>query len=252
MHHKGTAILAGTCLFPTLLFAQEDREGGTPGRGKAESLWTTEAELGITSASGNTDATSGTARVASDREGERFAVHLLAEGRYATEDGQATTQRAHGSTQVDYKFRPRVYAFGVVESTHDRFAGIDLRLRESAGLGRRFFLNQDDLAWRIEGGPALRQEWRRDGTFDDSVDGRARTLFTWEFSENGAFTQELTWTHSLEDEDDFLGTSDTAVRFQLNANLSFKTSVRIEHDSQPAPATERTDIFTTTSLLYQF
>lgn len=249
MYYKATAILVGTCLFPSLLLAQEDK---APDSEKDEDLWSTEAELGISTSSGNTDATSGTARIASDREGDRFGVHLLAEGRYATEDGEATTQRAHGSTQVNYNFRPRVYAFGVVESTHDRFAEIDVRLRESVGLGRRFFLNHADLAWRIEGGPASRQEWRRDGSFDHSMDGRARTLFTWEFSENGTFTQEVTWTHSLEDEDDFLGASATSVRFRLNTNLAFKTSVRIEHDSQPAPATERTDIFTTTSLIYSF
>ncbi|HKJ71563.1 MAG TPA: DUF481 domain-containing protein [Gammaproteobacteria bacterium] len=216
-----------------------------------EKLWETEAELGLTTSSGNADTTTTTGRVASDRTGERFALHLLAEGRYSEEDGSATSQRAHGLGQLDYNLQPRLYTFGVVEATHDRFAGYDARLQEAVGLGRHM-LDRDDMAWRIEGGPALRQEWQVDDTYENSVRARLRTLYTWNFREASRFSQELVYNPSLENGDDYLLTSETALSFRLNSRIAFKTSVKVEHDSQPVAGAEKTDVFTTTSLLFHF
>ena len=218
----------------------------------APGTWQNEGELGLTTASGNSETSTTTARVASDREGEKLSVHLLAEGRYSTEEGDATSQRIHGRSQLDYNFSNRDYGFGLIEATNDRFAGYELRLQESVGVGRKFFLDRDDLHWRLEGGPALRQEWMVDESYENTVNARARTLFRWDFAEHSAFTQELTWTQSVEDVDEYLAMSETALNFRLNARLALKTSVRVEHDSKPPEGAETTDVWTTTSLLYSF
>lgn len=224
--------------------AQEATEG--------ETGWQNEGELGLSTASGNSETTTATGRVSGDREGRKWSAHLLAEGRYSEEEGESTSQRIHGRSQVDYNFSRRDYGFGLLEATNDRFAGYELRLQESIGVGRKFFLERDSLAWRVEGGPAFRQEWTVDDTYDKVVSARIRTLFEWRFNERSALTEELIWTHSVEDIDEYLATNVTSLRFRLNSRLALKTSVRVEHDSRPPKGAEPTDVWTTTSLLYSF
>jgi putative salt-induced outer membrane protein YdiY len=220
--------------------------------GAEDRVWTGEGELGLSTTSGNTDTSTLTARLAGDREGKRMDLHLLGEGRYSREEGEATSQRAHGRAQLDYRFNARDYAYGVFEATHDKFSGYRLRLQEGVGLGRRFFLTHPELDWRVEAGPSLRQDWRTDDTYDATPNLRLRTLFEWGFREGAELSQELTWTHSLENTDRYTASSETAVAFRLNSRLAFKTSLQVEHDSLPPSDTERTDLFTTTSLLYTF
>ncbi|MFB6259990.1 MAG: DUF481 domain-containing protein, partial [Thiohalorhabdaceae bacterium] len=120
---------------------------------------------------------------------------------------------------LDYEFHPRTYGFGVVEITHDRFGGYDARLKEALGLGRHI-LQHDAMNWRLEGGPALRQEWRTDDTYESSIRARLRTLFNWDFREGSRFKQEIVYIPSLEDGDDFLLTSDTSLGFRLNSRIA--------------------------------
>lgn len=217
-----------------------------------ETGWKNEGELGLTTASGNSETTTATASVSGDREGRKLSAHLMAEGRYSEEEGESTSQRIHGSAQLDYNFSRRDYGFGLLQATNDRFAGYELRLQEAIGVGRKFFLDRDSLDWRLEGGPALRQEWTVDDTYDRVVSARIRTLFEWRFNERSALTQELIWTHSVEDIDEYLATNVTSLRLRINSRLALKTSIRIEHDSQPPKDAEPTDVWTTTSLLYSF
>jgi len=234
-----------------LVAAAQDLPDSDNADGGDKKVWSTEAELGWSTTSGNTDTTTTTGRIASDRSGERFTLHLMAEGRYSKEEGELTSQRGHGLSQLDYEFRPRVYGFGAVELTHDRFAGYDARLQESLGIGRRM-LDREDMVWRVEAGPALRQEWRTDDTYENSVRARVRTLYTWDFREASRFSQELVYNPSLEEGNDYVLTSDTTLSFRLNSRIALKTGVRVEHDNAPVPGAEKTDVYTTTSLLFHF
>ncbi|MFA9460479.1 DUF481 domain-containing protein [Thiohalorhabdus sp. Cl-TMA] len=223
-------------------------EGGV----ESEQLWDSEAELGISTASGNSETSTYTGSVSGDRESEKTKLHLQADGRYSKEQGNPTTQRLHGLSQFDYKFRPEIYTFGLLDALHDRFGGYELQLIESLGVGRMFFVDRDDLDWQADIGPALRQQWLVDETYENSFNVRARTLVKWEFAENSTLQEQFTWTQSVKDEDEYLFSSETGVSFRINSNLAFKTSVLVQHDSQPPEGTERTDVFTTTSLLYSF
>ncbi|MEF8792507.1 DUF481 domain-containing protein [Thiohalorhabdus sp.] len=252
MPHYVPHFMVASLLLPLAAAAQDLPDPETEGAAEDKArLWETEAELGLSTSSGNTDTTTTRGRIASDRTGNRFVLHLLAEGRFSQEDSVTTSQRGHGLTQLDYQFQPRTYGFGVVEITHDRFAGYDARLQEAVGLGR-FLLQRDTMTWRLEGGPALRQEWRTDDTYESSARARLRTLFDWRFREASGFTQEIIYTPSLEHGDDFLLTSETSLSFRLNARVALKTSVTVEHDSQPLADVERTDTYTSTSLLFHF
>lgn len=252
MHQLIRHCLTASLLLPLGAAAQDLPAPDPPNGGEgADKLWETEAELGLSTSSGNTETTTTTGRVASERFGRRFTLHLLAEGRFSEEDNVTTSQRGHGLTQLDYELQSHTYAFGVVEISHDRFAGYDVRLQEALGVGR-FLLDDDTMTWRLEGGPALRQEWQTDDTYDSSIRARLRTLFDWDFREGSRFSQGIVYIPSLEDGDDFLLTSDTALSFRLNSRIAFKTSVTVEHDSQPLEGVERTDIYTSTSLLFHF
>jgi putative salt-induced outer membrane protein len=246
-------VAAVSLCLPFAATGQEDLPMPAPDRAASDEvkLWDTEAELGASTTSGNTETSTTHARIASERTGKRFSLHLLAEGHYSEEDGDPTSQRAHGLSQLDYEFHPRVYGFAVLEATHDRFSGYDARLQEAVGLGRRM-LDREDMVWRIEAGPAVRQEWRTDDTYENSYRARARTLYSWDFREGSRFRQELIYSPSLESNEDWLLTSDTSLAFRLNSMIAFKTAVRVEHDNDPVEGAEKTDVFTTTSLLFHF
>ncbi|SCX77856.1 DUF481 domain-containing protein [Thiohalorhabdus denitrificans] len=215
-------------------------------------LWDSEAELGISTASGNSESATYTGAVSGERESGRTHLLLQASGRYSEEEGESTTQRLQGDTQLDYDLNASVYAFGAVAALNDRFAGYELQLIETLGIGRHFFQDHETLEWRLDAGPALRQDWLVDDTYEDSVNARVRTKFAWAFAENSSFQEQITWTQSVENADEFLLSSETSLSLRVNESLAFKTSVAVEHDSQPPEGAERTDVFTSTSLLYQF
>jgi len=215
-------------------------------------LWDSQAQAGITTASGNSNNSTFTGGVTADRDADRTMLHLGADGRYSREGGQATSQRLHGNTQLDYDFKPRVYAFGVLDALNDRFSGYDLQLIEATGLGRRFFIGREDLKWQADLGPALRQQWLTDDSYENSVNARLRTLFEWDFAEDSTFHEQFIWTQSLNRLGEYLISDETAVSFHLNAHLAFQTSIQVQHDSKPPKGAKPTDVFTTTSLIYQF
>ena len=223
-------------------------------RPEEKSPWEGAGELGIATASGNTDSSTFTASLQGDRESEdeKLTLHLLGKGRYAQEEGEATSQRAQGTAQLDYAFSARDYAYGLFDASHAKFSGYDLRLQEGAGLGRKFFLDKQTLDWRVEGGPSLRQDWGTDDSYETTPNARLRTLFEWAFRENANLSQELTWIHGLDDIDRYTASAQTALSLKINTQLALKTSLEVEHNSQPPDDRERTDIYTTTSLLYSF
>jgi putative salt-induced outer membrane protein YdiY len=214
--------------------------------------WEAEAELGLTTARGNTNSDTTTGRVAGDRTGRTFSLHLLGEGRYVEESNEAVTERYHGLIQLDGAFSRDIYGFALVDGLGDRFAGFYWRYTEAAGLGHKYFSRRDDLDLRVEAGPALRQERRTTGERNDMTGGRLRTAFRWEFMENSTIRQDLVYTQAFEESEEYYISSNTALTIHVNNHLAFKTSVQVEHNNQAYPGIKPTDTWTTTSLLYTY
>jgi len=214
--------------------------------------WDAEAEVGLTTARGNTNTDTTTGRIAGDRVGKIFSLHLLGEGRYVEESNGPITERYHGLLQLDGAFSRDNYGFVLVDGLGDRFAGFYWRYTESAGLGHKYFSRRDDLDLRMEAGPALRQEHQTTGERNDMTGGRFRFAFRWEFMENSTVRQDLVYTQAFDDPEEYYVSSNTGLTIHVNNHLAFRTSVQVEHNNQAYPGIKPTDTWTTTSLLYTY
>lgn len=240
-------ILLCACLLTRPVLAAEEE----PAASQAEPLPVVSGTVaaGALSSSGNTESRSVNVDAAVEVAYEIWRHKGRISGYQASEEGEDTAERYKGSLQSDYRFSERNYLFGNAGYETDKFGAFDRQASVSAGLGRRF-VDSGSVTLDLEGGLGRRVS-EPDGTNDREREGIARFNgeLNWNFSEHGRFTQSLEVVS---------GSSNTAtesvssVRSRLVADLSWRLSHTVAHNSDVPAGTENTDTFTSVSLEYAF
>ncbi len=100
--------------------------------------WTGDAELGISSSSGNTENTTVNAKLDLDAAKDRFHHNIFADAYYTKDDGTKTAERFAIGYKPRYFVTDKDYLFGILRLDQDEFAFIDRRTTEVLGYGRQF------------------------------------------------------------------------------------------------------------------
>lgn len=239
--------LIASMLATTQLNAAEDVKDDSP--------WTTEAELGYVSTTGNTETQTTTARLNSSYEVEKWRHTLRAEafGQESEDSNTGETvvsaERYLLSGKSDYKFTERDYAFGLLRLTKDRFSGFEYEHTVSAGYGRKV-LKREDMELDIEVGPGMRF-YKVDDAPESEEEGVLRLAgkYWWDISKNSRFSQDL----MTEIGEEFTTTeSITGLTANINSTLAMRLAYTIRHKSDVPPDIEKTDTETSVTLVYNF
>jgi putative salt-induced outer membrane protein len=164
-------------------------------------------------------------------------------------DGVTTKETATANYQLDYKWSPRLYTFGLFDYSHDRFGAFEDRYLETLGVGYRV-LQGETYSLDVEGGAALRQSTPTETMIrEDEVGGRLNTIFNWNVSDN--FSINNTGSAFVTDRRTSLENT-VALKTKITERISGKLSFNIKHDTDVPDDSVRTSTETKATLLYSF
>lgn len=210
--------------------------------------WKGQAEIGASRSTGRTSYLGFFGSVGLNREGLKWRHKL--DGRAEIQQGRnvTDTERYVASWQPNYKWGPRVYAYGLAQFEADRNQGYDTRYTLGSGVGYGV-LSGPKAKLDVEGGPAFR---RVDPVFlppQSSLAARASVNFRWEVTP----TLELKQTSALyfergEGSANALTTLDARLLGPLKARLSYD----LRYEDRVGSSGSSLDTLSRATLVYSF
>lgn len=184
-------------------------------------------------------------------EREDFSNEMLAEYRYAREDGDTTQDRGNLGNQMNWDVSERTFVWNFSRIGYDRPSSIRVYFQQGLGLGYHFY-QEEDLSLIGEAGPAFRYEDRLEGEDVRAPSLRLSEKYRHQITETLQLRQSLSVFPDLEDTGEFLAEARAEFRVRIYENLNMKFILSDRYDSDPAPDTEENDFEAITTFGYQF
>jgi putative salt-induced outer membrane protein len=220
--------------------------GGAPGKhdeGLAGSV-----ALGYTNTTGNTDTSSLDARAQLSYGAGQWYHFGSVEKVRSTENGQTSADSLQAEAQSDYLFTSNNYVFAHLGYDKDEFSGVERRLSETAGYGRRL-LNTATQTWSAQIGVGARQEDINDDGSRSSAIAQLATNYSWQFADNSSFGEGIVVERGA---DSTRIESATTLTVKMIDNFSLVVAYTIKHNTRVPPDTKKTDTYTSVALEYTF
>jgi len=213
--------------------------------------WKGGLTVGGTRQTGNTDQTNASVSLdAKRREGKnRFNLRFLYN--YGEDEGEITTRNAFGLLKYDYFFRPKWYAYLSVEMLYDRFKDLNLETVVGPGVGYQLWDTEKKFLL-FEGGVAYFNEDHIEGEDEDWFTARLAAEFRYRFDSRLEFAENLVVYPYLEDAGQYSLRNEASLATPIFRNWAFKLSNILEHDSDPEPGIDKTDLTWVLGLQYTF
>lgn len=225
---------------------------------EADKVWTTSAELGAITTTGNTVGTSITGKIDAKQELENWSNQYIfsaffKEDEKTDENGEKVTERsaerylisAKAAYKLDDEFE-KLFMFG--SYTDDKFGSYTKYTTLAIGYGTRLY-NSEDMHLDAEIGPGYFTGERSTGETENGLIARGAASFKWTISESATFAQTL----SIEYGDDNTRTiAETSLMAKINGSLQMKAAFLVQNDSDVPVNKKSTDTQTTLTLVYSF
>jgi putative salt-induced outer membrane protein len=223
-----------------------------------DKVWTTSAELGAITTSGNTVGTSVTGKIDAKQELTHwsnqyiFSAHFKEDEKTA-DNGEKVNERSAERYQLSAKAAyklgeefDKLFVFG--SYTDDKFGAYLKYTTVAVGYGTRLY-NAEDKSLDAEIGPGYFSGERSTGETENGLILRGAAAFNWTISESASFSQTL----SIEYGDDNTRTvAETALLAKVNGSLQMKAAFVVQNDSDVPVGKKSTDTQTSLTLVYSF
>ncbi len=220
--------------------------------------WTTAAELGAITTSGNTKGTSVTGKIDSKQELEHWSNEYVLSA-YFKEDEQKdssgvarnekSAERYFVSGKGGYKLdqdNATLFVFG--SYTDDAFGAYSKYSLVSLGYGDRLY-QDDNKTLDAEIGPGYFSGRTSDDRTENGLMLRTAANFNWAFSDTASFKQTL----SVEVGSDNTRTAaESSISAKLNGKMQMKAAFLVQNDSDVPLGKKKTDTQTALTLVYAF
>lgn len=220
--------------------------------------WSTSAELGAISTSGNTVGTSVTGKIDSKQELPDWSNEYILAGYFKDEqvtnaDGEKvrerSAQRYSLSAKAAYKLmQDRDRLFALATHVDDRFGAYLRYSTIGVGYGTQIYQSETKTL-DVEIGPGYFRGARSTGETENGMTVRGAADFKWRLSESALFSQTLTVergtsnTHSQ---------AETALRTKINNTMQLKAAFSVRNDTSVPADKKNTDTQTSVTLVYSF
>lgn len=243
-----TAVLALAASFP-ISAPGFDGDGGESGGESGAWDWSGRGELGLASASGNTDSQTLIARLDLGREDERDAQALGATFQYGRSDGRDSAYRYELSGNLRHQFHSRSHMSASLRHQRDHFATNEYQWALAVGFGLTL-MEEDDDHLRVEIGPGYRFAKLQDVRVHKN---EAIVRGHLDFARRLSKTTSIYDTFLIEaGQNNTYARNDLGVQVQVSKALALKAGIEVRHNTEVLPGRERTDTLTTVNLVYGF
>jgi len=242
INNKKSLILCPILLVSGAVFAVDNTQE------QSDVTWGGEIEFGYIKASGNTDIESILLRAKVINERPMWKHELRFNGLKSENDGDSTAKAFAFQGDSKYKLSDRDYLFGLLRYERDDFAGYDSRVTGVAGYGRQV-LRHDDYTLNLEAGAGVRRT-----AFDEISDsseaiGRLAGDFKWKISETSDVNQEIYIDFGS---DNTVTNSLSELKVKIIGHLAVKMALSIINNTDVPPDTDKTDIKSAVTVVYDF
>jgi putative salt-induced outer membrane protein len=226
----------------------------------ARAQWTGKAELGILSASGNTEAKSANTKFDLTHEGAKWRNNVFFGALYGENAEFSTAERYEARYQADYKITDRMSWFGSLRDEQDRFSGFSYQATAATGASYKFM---DSPATKLT--VSLGAGYRRSksetlvkspaGEVIDRIEGPidSEPIATVSSVYEHAFTDTTKITNKFLTESGSDNTSvqnDLALAVSITDKLALAVGYGVRYNSDPPPLSKSTDTLFTVNLVY--
>src|SRR5689334_13860613 len=226
----------------------------------AQAQWSGKAELGILSASGNTESTAANAKLDMVHEGPQWKHTLGFAALYSKGAEFSTAERYEAAYQLDSKITDRLSWFAALRGQEDRFSAFAYQATVSAGLSYQFI---DNPTTKFSGslGAGYRRSQSQEliqsdaGEVLDRIKGEAdnEPVVTLSSGYEHSFTETTKLTNKFLAESGSDNTSvqdDIALAVNMTQSFALAVGFGIRYNSDPPPLATTTDTLTTVNLVY--
>ncbi|MDP5151060.1 DUF481 domain-containing protein [Rheinheimera baltica] len=234
------------------LQVQADDVAGT------DKVWTTSAELGAITTSGNTAGTSVTGKIDAKQELQHWSNQYIfsayfKEDEKTDDNGNKVNERSAEQFMVSAKAAYKLddefdKLFTFASYTDDKFGAYTKYTTLAVGYGTRLY-NAEDKSLDVEVGPGYFSGERSTGETEKGIIARGAAVFNWTISEAASFAQTLSVEYG---EDNTRTLAETSLLAKINGSLQMKAAFRIQSDSEVPMGKKRTDTQTSLTLVYSF
>lgn len=220
--------------------------------------WSTSAELGAISTSGNTVGTSVTGKIDAKQELPDFSNEYILAGYFkdeqiTNEDGSKSRQRSAQRYSVSGKTAYKLMEdndrlFALATHVNDKFGAYTTYSTVGVGYGTRLY-SAENLTIDGELGPGYFRGERSTGETENGMTVRAAGSLKWRLSESALFSQLVTVergtsnTHS---------TAETSLSTKINTTMQMKAAFSVRSDTSVPDDKKNTDTQTSVTLVYSF
>jgi putative salt-induced outer membrane protein YdiY len=226
----------------------------------AQAQWSGKAELGILSATGNTESKAANAKLDLIHEGSRWRNTVGFAALYSDGAEFSTAERYEAKYQADFKITDRFSWFGALRGEQDRFSAFAYQATVSTG-GSYKFIDSPTTQLDASLGAGYRRSQPQElikndaGEVIDRIKGEPdnEPVVTLSSNYQHNFTESTKLTNKFLAES---GSDNTAVQndiaLSVNMSKSFALAVGlgVRYNSNPPPLAQTTDTLTTVNLVY--
>ncbi|MBP1202609.1 putative salt-induced outer membrane protein YdiY [Duganella sp. 1411] len=220
--------------------------------------WSTSAELGAISTSGNTVGTSVTGKIDSKQELPDWSNEYILAGYFKDEqvtnaDGEKvrerSAQRYSLSAKAAYKLmQDRDRLFALATHVDDRFGAYLRYSTIGVGYGTQIYQSETKTL-DVEIGPGYFRGARSTGETENGMTVRGAADFKWRLSESALFSQMLTVERGTSN---IHSQAETALRTKINNTMQLKAAFSVRNDTSVPADKKNTDTQTSVTLVYSF
>jgi putative salt-induced outer membrane protein YdiY len=220
--------------------------------------WSTSAELGAITTSGNTKGTSITGKIDSKQELEQWSNDYTFSAFFKrdeteADDGQTivetSAEKYAASAKGGYKLNKdtaRLFVFG--SHVDDRFGAYTEYTTLAIGYGDELF-KTDTMSLEGEVGPGY---YRGKTDLEETENGmivRGAATYRWQISESARFKQTVSLEYG---EDNRRSIAESSLTAKINGRMQMKAAFLVQNDSKVPVGKKKTDTQTSLTFVYSF
>ena len=215
--------------------------------------WNGHVSLGASLSAGNSDVFTATLDALLQRDWENDHLEFRAFAVYGTAEGEVNQNSQLVGALWRHFYDPDFYAYISTEASRDEIQDRKFRGLVNVGAGIVLWKDSDKELFSLEGGVGYRLETFTGNTpTRNDVTGRAAALYKDIFFDDVEFTQTAELIVPFTDPNSFIGRSESILSVPISESWSFRTSLRLEYNNDPAGGRDNLDILTTLGLEYSF
>jgi putative salt-induced outer membrane protein YdiY len=245
-------------LFSLLALTLAVAHGGAAAQDIPERTWSTSAELGAITTTGNTVGTSVTGKIDARQELDNWSNEYILSGYFKedethTESGEKLRERSAErfalSAKAAYKLlddNKKLFVLG--SHVNDKFGAYTTYSSLSVGHSSRWYKSRDKTL-DVELGPGYFAGTRATGESENGMTVRGAASMRWQVSPSALFTQTVSMERGTSN---LHSQAETALSTKINGTMQMKAAFSARSDSNVPEDKKNTDTQTSLTLVYSF